>query len=320
MSTPDVSTTRAAAAPLIVDRTRNPLFLARLVLSLLAIAGCSHSPHTTHAQSPMSPASTDLPTWFHGTWTREWIERKSVRSDLFDVHYLQTPTVFGDVRIPRDRPSFAHASSFADLTDAELLDLARQRGFTGLTTVSGALATWHHEIDFQPSDTSADIGRVERLDDTHMFEHATDGSYTESWRSIGNGDGRFLALRVEHDGRLERVLLVAGDRFLYVRNRRTNLPAAESLEALIVATRSTRAQIIEYLDCEFSTGRVRGAGIGWEIERSTLPWREGKHLDFADEIALRSDTLTPSSPSSEHWSLPVNTLSRAELMALFPSP
>ena len=140
---------------------------------------------------------------------------------------------------------------------------------------------------------------------------------------VARGDGRFLVVRVENGARLDRTLIVVGDHFLYVRNRAKDLPVAPSLDSLIATTRATRAQIIAYLDCEFSTGRVRGGSAPWVIERSTLPWREGRHLDFADGIAVsaRVDSLVPRVPrpaSSGRWSVPVNTLGRAELLALFP--
>jgi hypothetical protein len=233
-----------------------------------------------------------LPPWLQGAWTRNWIERKGTRTDSLDVHYLQTASFFADVRFPRDRPKFPHAASFADLTDADLLLLAKQRGFAGFTTVEGLVATWHHEIDFQPTDGTDDVGRLERVDDSHMLEHALDGSYLESWRTLGSVGNRFLAVRDERAGRLGRLLVVAGDYFLYVRNRPKDLPVADSLDALISTTHATRAQIVEYLDCEFSAGRVRGGSAPWEIQQSTLPWREGKHLEFTaatqfDEEALR---------------------------------
>jgi hypothetical protein len=265
--------------------------------------------------------SAELPSWLLGAWTRDWIERKGVRTSVFDVHYLQTPTIFGDVRFPIDRPKFPRATSFADLTDSELRSLTRQRGFTGRTTVTGDMSMWHHEIDFQPDDGSPDIGRIERINDSTMYEHALDSSYVESWRSVSRGGGRFLVVRVERDARLERTLIVVGDQFLYVRNRAKDLPVAESLDSLIVATRATRAQIIAYLDCEFSTGRVRGGALPWQIEHSTLPWREGRHLDFVDGIAVpvAADSVVPRVTSPGRWSVPVNTLPRAELRALFPS-
>jgi hypothetical protein len=60
------------------------------------------------------------------------------------------------MRLPIERPSFSGATSFADLTDAELLLLARQRGFAGRVTAVADIITWHHEIDFQPPDGTAE--------------------------------------------------------------------------------------------------------------------------------------------------------------------
>ncbi|MEO7966738.1 MAG: hypothetical protein ABIT38_22800 [Gemmatimonadaceae bacterium] len=261
----------------------------------------------------------DVPPSLQGVWMREWIERGGVKTSTFDVHYLQTPSHFADVRFPNERRVSPQAKAFADLTDAELLQLAKQRGFAGRTTMNGATSTWHHEIDFQPSDGSEDIGRIESIDVGHMYEHAIDSSYVESWRSVSNGDGRFLAVRVEREGRLARTLLVAGDHFLYVRNRARDLPAAASLDSLIATSHATRAQIIEFLDCEFSTGRVRGGKVPWEIERSTLPWREGKSLDFIDqfEVVGGSGRVTPRGVTSENWLVPVNTISPAAFDSLF---
>jgi hypothetical protein len=294
---------------------RHPL---RGVVIGLLVMGCARASHSTEARPLVSPSASTIPTWLPGVWTRDWIERNGARTDLFEIHYLQTPTSFGDMRVPRDRPSFARATSFADLSDVELLVLAKQRGFAGYTTSARDVATWHHEIDFQPPDTSTDAGRLERIDDSRMREHALDSSYIESWRSLESGEGRFLALSAERNGRVRRVLLVAGDRFLFVRNRELDLPAAGSIDSLIRATRASRTQIIDYLDCEFSHGLVRGGKSPWTIVQSTIPWREGKRLDFVDElvvtgaggVALReanADTLVEK----------VNTFAKNDLAALF---
>jgi len=268
---------------------------------------------------PAMPHPAPPPAWMRGLWTREWIERKGVRVSPFSVHYLQTPSVFGDMRIPVDRPAFAGARSFADLSDADLRMLARQRGFTGPVTAQGDTVTWHHEIDFQPPDPSPDIGRMERVEPGRMYEHALDDSYIESWRSVTSGDDAFLVVRVERKGRLDRMLLVAGDYFLYVRNREADLPEAESLDSLIQGSHASRAQVIAWLDCEFSTGRVHADSLPWTIHRSTLPWREGRHLGFADDISVRpgSAALRVRVSSSERWSVPVNTLAKEALAALF---
>jgi len=290
-----------------------------LLCAIFAAHGCSANTPPAPTRQSVTPVTAQLPAWLPGVWTREWIERAGTRTSSFDVHYLQTPNVFADVRIPRNRAVHSHATSFADLSDGELRMLARQRGFAGLTTMTGDLATWHHEIDFQPPDSSADVGRLERIDDSHMLEHALDSSYVEAWRSLDNGAGRFLALRDERAGRLERVLLIAGDHFLYVRSRAHDLPPAESLDSLIAQSNASRARIIEYVDCEFSVGRVRGGSVPWEIQQSTLPWREGRHLDLADSIAIRNGSVRPSSrgmPVSS-WTVRVNTFPDEQLGAIF---
>jgi hypothetical protein len=113
--------------------------------------------------------------------------------------------------------------------------------------------------------------------------------------------------------------VVVGNRFIYIRNRVKDLPMATSLAALIEATKATREQIVEYLDCEFSVGRVRGGSTLWEIQQSTLPWREGHHLDFVEEISV-SDWgagLLPRAVGNDEWTVSMNTLSPRDIKALF---
>ena len=264
-------------------------------------------------------ASTQVPTWLRGTWSREWLQEGREKSSTLDVHYLQTATYFADVRIPKDRTRLANAKSFADLTDEQLRLLAGQNGYTGRTTLAGSIATWHEDIAFRPSDGTPDEGRLERVSRDRMYEHGLDGSYIESWRFLTNGQGRFLVIRVEHSGRLLRTLVVVGDQFVYVRNRARDLPLSPSFDALFKATNATRDQIIEYLDCEFSLGRVRGGLVPWEIEQSTLPWREGHRLDFVDQMSIddRGTIPVPRKVGEDQWTVPVNTLSLDEIKALF---
>jgi hypothetical protein len=293
-------------------------FLCVLFTAVIAMAGDLEGVEAA-APATREDAIAIVPTWLSGMWQREWIEVRGSRSSTLDVHYLQTPSFFGDVRIPRDRSNLAHASSFADLSDQELHVLAQQRGFAGRTTLVGTTATWHHRIDFQPPNGEEDIGRLELLAGRRMHEYALDGSYTESWMSATNGDGRFLVVQTERDGRPQRLLLIAGDYFVFVRNRIRDLPKAASLDSLITSTNSSRTQVIEYLDCEFSFGRVRGGSIAWEIQRSTLPWREGRRLEFVDglKVVPEGDRIIPRAPGSERWAVPINTLSDSELVEIF---
>jgi hypothetical protein len=303
-----------------MNRTAAVAVVAMLAAPLSA--GCTRSSPATSAAAQASEATGELPSWLLGVWSREWIQRQGVQTSPFTVRYLQTPSLFGDVRLPINRPNtLLHATSFADLTDGELGLLAKQRGFIGHTTTENLVATWHHEVDFQPPDPEADVGRIERVDKGRMREQALDRSYTELWWSLTSGDDRFLAVRVERAGRLDRILLVAGDHFFYGRNRAKDLPAAASLDALIATTHATRREIIAYLDCELSVGRIRGGSTPWEIQYSTLPWREARHLDFVDRIRAGGALggLAPRVEEGETWTVPVNTLNADDLAAWFPA-
>jgi hypothetical protein len=254
-----------------------------------------------------------LPT---GAWQRDWIQRDGgARDDRVAVRYVQTPSVFGDLRIPADRPALAHAAGFADLRDDELAALAAQNGFAGVTTINEVHATWHHQIDFQPSGGGADVGRLEPRGPGRMLEHGEGGSYVESWSALEPDTGAYIAVETAHDGRVDQLLAVAGSYFVYARARPGALPAAASIRDAIAGTQATRDMIIGYLDCEISFGTVRG----WQIERSTLPWQEGKRLAFVVQIAVDAEgRLSPRMPvDPDAWSFPVNTFGAAALRALF---
>jgi hypothetical protein len=283
----------------------------------LSVVGACNAGETVSSESYVS--SADPPIWLQGVWSRDWIERQGVKSNTLDVHYLQTPTFFADMRIPRDRAGMAAAKSFADLADEQLRSLARQNGFAGRTTLAGMVATWRHDIDFQPSDGTPDKGRLEPIGPDQMHEYGLDGSYIEAWRSSTDGRGRFLVVRIEHSGRLSRTLVVVGNQFVYVRDRAKHLPSAASFDALIEATHPSREEMVEYLDCEFSVGRVSGGRVPWEIEQSTLPWRERRHLEFIDQISTKDagSSVWSGEVGEDVWTVPVNTMSPREIRTLF---
>ena len=257
-----------------------------------------------------------------GAWQRDWIQRRGGALDhRITVRYVQTPSVFGDVRIAADRRAPPDAASFADLTDDQLAALATQNGFAGVTTIEGDTATWHHEIDFQPAGGGADIGRIEPVGSGKMLEHGLDGSYVESWSALEPDAGAYFAARLVQGGRVEQLLAVAGGRFVYARARPSALPDGDSIGDVIARTHATREAIIAYLDCEISYGSVRG----WQIEHSTLPWQQGKRLALADRIAVDAEgeprlrTAAAGAPDrdGDAWSFPVNSFPPAELRALF---
>jgi hypothetical protein len=255
-------------------------------------------------------ARPPLPEWLLGDWRREWIERAGVRRQPHSVDYLQAQSAFGDLRLPQPR-ELIRARNFNELSDTELRQLTEQRGFAGFTTLRGDCVEWHHELDYQPClEPELDEGRV-ACQGAQMMEFALDGSYSECWWRVAGSDGRQLVLDQRKDGRLEQLFILVGDRFFYARNRAVELPRAASFSALLAETSPSRATLIAYLDCELAVGRARGGSEPWQIERSTLPWREGVSFSPPLRCVGLETTLEPG------WVQRENSLLAPELELLF---
>ncbi|QBB72339.1 hypothetical protein ELE36_19290 [Pseudolysobacter antarcticus] len=269
-----------------------------------------------------------VPSWLAASWQRLWVinNNQGPPKDTVNVRNIQTPTLFGDCRIPKDRPAFPDAKSLADLTDAQLKTLYAQEGFSGYTTVDGYIITWHHEIGYQPPDGTIDIGRFEILGGRNVLEHGVQAVYLEHWWRLEQSGSDFLGVKVMRklgDGRqrVHEILSVSGDHFIYARNRDFDLPMANSLADLIKQEKYTRKQILAVLDCEVSHGFVLGGRCPWQVQFSTLPFKENKPLDFAAQIVVDPKTGALSHRCSTpdlSWSFPVNTLDIEDLLVLFP--
>jgi len=269
-----------------------------------------------------------VPSWLAASWQRLWVinNNQGPPKDTVNVRNIQTPTLFGDCRIPKDRPAFPDAKSLADLTDAQLKTLYPQEGFSGYTTVDGYIITWHHEIGYQPPDGTIDIGRFEILGGRNVLEHGVQAVYLEHWWRLEQSGGDFLGVKVMRklgDGRqrVHEILSVSGDHFIYARNRDFDLPMANSLADLIKQEKYTRKQILAVLDCEVSHGFVLGGRQPWEVQFSTLPFKENKPLDFAAQIVVDPKTGALSHRGTTpdlSWSFPINTLDIEDLLVLFP--
>ena len=269
-----------------------------------------------------------VPSWLAASWQRLWVinNNQGPPKDTVNVRNIQTPTLFGDCRIPKDRPAFPDAKSLADLTDAQLKTLYPQEGFSGYTSVDGYIITWHHEIGYQPPDGTIDIGRFEILGGRNVLEHGVQAVYLEHWWRLEQSGGDFLGVKVMRklgDGRqrVHEILSVSGDHFIYARNRDFDLPMANSLADLIKQEKYTRKQILAVLDCEVSHGFVLGCRQPWEVQFSTLPFKENKPLDFAAQIVVDPKTGALSHRGSTpdlSWSFPINTLDIEDLLVLFP--
>jgi hypothetical protein len=273
-------------------------------------------------------ATEPVPSWLTASWSRLWVinNNQPPPTNTVNVRNIQTPTLFGDCRIPKDRPAFPKAKSLDDLSDKELETLYAQEGFSGFTTTEGYIITWHHEIDYQPPDGSIDIGRFEILGGRNVYEHGVQSSYLEHWWRLEEPGTYFLGVKTirnlgYNQHRVHQIFSVAGDHFIYARNRAFDLPMANSMADLIKKEKYKRKQILAVLDLEVSHGFVLGGRVPWEVQFSTLPFKEGKPLDFASEIAVDPKTgqLSPKKPTPDLiWSFPINTLDVEDLLVLFP--
>lgn len=269
---------------------------------------------------------TPVPDWLTASWERLWVinNNQGPPTNPKNVRNIQTPTLFGDCRIPKDRPSYRKPLN--ELSDKELATLYNQEGFSGYTTVEGYVITWHHEIDYQPPDGTIDIGRFEILGGRNVLEHGVQAVYTEHWWNLEDAGGYFFGARVmrnlgHNQQRVHELFSVAGDHFIYARNRAFDLPMADSLAALIKKEKYSRKQILAVLDCEVSHGFVLGGRVPWEVQFSTIPDKEDKPLEFASKITVDPVTGQVGHKGSTPdliWSFPINTLNLEDLLVLFP--
>jgi hypothetical protein len=253
--------------------------------------------------------TSTIPTWLAGVWKRLSLETEDGRDTTTQVIYLQTPSCYGDLRIPVDRPELGDRTSLTDLTTAEILALSKQQGFSGIAIVNDNRCQWHRYIDYQPPTPFRDIGTLQ-WDGELWIEEGIDAPYREEWQKIDDGNGDFSALVLPSDveGRWKACIVTAGDWFVYSRNRLDGLPNADSLETLVTQT-SDLTQQQTLLDCEISVGRCASGQVPWEIQQSTLPWREGQALWAGSTLEINlSDghvVQTVNSPnlSSLQWDI-----------------
>jgi hypothetical protein len=223
---------------------------------------------------------SSIPSAYLGVWKRKLLRTPEFEDTASTVYWLQTSLWHGDIRIPASRPPCAGRHSLAECSHEELLGLASQQGFAGITAVEGDTCRWLRRVDLQPPSGLDDVGRIEFSSPDLMLEYGIEQDYFEIWERLPESVGDEYADIVFPEGedpRLGRpgsVLLATGRYFMYVRPRGTILPRAVSLSALMTNEQSLRAA----LDFEISFGTRTGPRPHWEVRRSTLPWREGKRL------------------------------------------
>lgn len=225
------------------------------------------------APQPLSEPSLET---MPGLWRRSLLAWPDGRRDTTSfVNWLQGPGLYLDLRQPEGRPDFTCQTSLSALAPDTMMWLAAQEGFAGELVEEDGWFEWRRDIDFQPKAIYSDVGRL-WIEDDVMVEEGKDIPYIEHWHREPIGETPLWAARLEdretgQKGAIARM----GSLFMIARERYCETPAGLSLaECVAGATDMGRAQ--EFLDCEISQGAV--TSTGWFIQRSSLPFREGKAI------------------------------------------
>jgi len=236
-----------------------------------------------------------VPDGFLGVWRRRLLRTSAGDDTTTSVFWLQTPMWHADIRIPATRPAFPDARSLADLDRADLMALAPQQGFAGVTTVDGDICRWHRRVDYQPASGFSDVGRIVFETPERMLEHGVEQDYFEIWERVPGSTGTWAALAsTKSEG--EVWLLRTGDHAIRVRPRRGSLAPAASLAAL--AADADDATMRDWLDFDLRYA-VRESDGAWRVRHATLPWFEGTALDEAEVLEAAADGSTPF--GAKHW-------------------
>lgn len=239
-----------------------------------------------------------------GLWRRSLIRWPDGNVDTTtSVFWLQTPTLFVDLRQPSDRPNFSDVNCLRDLRRDHLGWLARQEGFAGEIHFDGTYFEWQRQIDIQPVAPFPDAGRF-WIEADVMVEEGRDVHYIEHWHRAALRQEPCVGVRMKDGpgGRLGIVVRI-GDVFMYARRRLLEAALRGRLiDCIEQADTITEAQ--DLVDCEISFGRIERGG--WRIQRSSLPYKENHLLGFhADESQTGRVSTTDVTPSGEllvrHW-------------------
>jgi hypothetical protein len=255
-----------------------------------------------------------VPNQYVGLWQRLSLRDTDGAMDTDTrVYWLQTRSLYCDIRVPQPRPSFEGCMRLSDCDGMQLEWLARQQGFAGALEAQGDECRWHRYMDFQPDTGQDDVGHM-YFHDGLLIEHGVYADYREEWERLTAPTDEVLAMELlsetSPDGSETRqpgYLLAVGDYFMFVRPRTVDTPAAASL-ADVVHEPCSVEQLVPLLDFEISLGRRGGARVPWEITLSTLPFREGRPLITQDDVPVPGEgghwiqeTTRHGGPVARRW-------------------
>lgn len=243
----------------------------------------------TTTQLPEKLTATAVPANYMGMWQRHLLETDSIKDDSSLVLWMQTQHYHIDIRLPTNRTGIRPVSMVAEYTYDELLILATQQGFAGLTSVtpstinSSDVCQWVREIDFQAPNDSRDIGKMVFTNADTVIETGIDDAYLEVWRRLNNSQEPFIFEMTSGMNRkglkVPAYLMMTGNYVAYARPRRVALPKAASLLKAIENQQLNHEQLVDWLDMEISFGEMLDENH-WQIKHSTLPFKESQIVEL----------------------------------------
>lgn len=237
----------------------------------------------TKRASVRSTPTPDVPKVYIGVWKRSLLTTGSgLRDTSATVYWLQTKELFADLRIPVPEPAEG-CSSLQECTGEQLLQLAQQQGFAGITTVLGDLCTWHRELDYQPKSGPPDVGKMAFAFHDHLTEDDPSGKnkYHEDWQRVQGSDGLSWGYRLQAANQADRkgFLLGAGNYFFFVGDRCVSLETMGELTSqLQLATLPVEKRDLLGMELSFGVVEQQGEAAMWTIMHSTLPGRVSRSL------------------------------------------
>lgn len=246
--------------------------------------------------------TNSVPSNYVGVWSRSKLRRGNGPWDFTTrVFWLQTPFWHADIRIPADRPDFSGVKSLAECSQKQLNALLMQEAFCGTTTVEDDVCRWSRQIDYRLRDTD-DFGQMV-FNGNDVEEIGIETDYYELWHKLPDSIGRSFALQRDelHGEQRRSFLCVAGDYFIYSRNRPMCTSPAVRIRRKIQTECAGRQELEGFLDFESSLGKIKD-GVG-TIQMSTLPWREGQVAFDLDVIAEEIKAAQLSNNAAQCWVL-----------------
>ncbi|GAB3675972.1 hypothetical protein [Salinisphaera aquimarina] len=220
-----------------------------------------------------------VPPIYYGLWQRTLYAEPADGEPTFEdrdtrVLWLQAGDWHADLRVSTVRPDFTGVSSLADCGRNQLIWLARQTAFAGITRVEGRFCTWHRLVDLSPG-LEKDIGEMRFIDYDTLEECHPRRRYREVWRRVSPRIDTQPVVRLDDTGLPVR--LVFGDHAMFITPRDG---LVKDHDLLTMPTALTSEQLTQRAALTLSYAERRGEQ--WLIRLSTWPWMEDRLVPDAD--------------------------------------